>query len=57
VLKTKTSSPTTRRESQQHLTPRTVSFDPKLRTFGNCLVGALLVRVLFHVFRFTLQGF
>jgi hypothetical protein len=37
------------------LVPRTVSFDPKPMTFGNCLVGELLVR--FRVFRFALQGY
>jgi hypothetical protein len=39
------------------LVPRTVSFDPKSRTFGNCLVGELLVREPFRVFRFALQGY
>jgi hypothetical protein len=35
----------------------TVRFDYKLRIFWNYLVGALLVRALFLVFRFTLQGY
>jgi hypothetical protein len=39
------------------LVPRTVSFDPKLRTFWNHLVGANFVRAPLLVFRFTLQGF
>jgi hypothetical protein len=42
---------------QIRLVPGTVSFDPKSKTFGNCMVGALLVRALFRVFRFTLQGY
>jgi hypothetical protein len=35
---------------QISLVLRTVSFDPKPRTFGNCLVGVFLVRALFRVF-------
>jgi hypothetical protein len=38
------------------LVPRTVRFDPKPRTFGNHLVGGLLVSTPYRVFRFTLQG-
>jgi hypothetical protein len=37
------------------LVPRTVSFDPKLRTFGNRLV-VFLARAPYRVFRFTLRG-
>jgi hypothetical protein len=39
------------------LVPRTVSFDPKPRTFGNCLVSANFVRAPLRVFRFTLQDY
>jgi hypothetical protein len=39
------------------LVPRTVSFDPKPRIFGNCLVGVSSVGAPLHVFRSTLQGF
>jgi hypothetical protein len=39
------------------LVPKTVRFDPELRSFGNHLVGALLVRALYRVFRSTLQGY
>jgi hypothetical protein len=39
------------------LVPRTVSFDPKPRIFGNRLVGASSVGAPLRVFRFTLQGF
>jgi hypothetical protein len=39
------------------LVPRTVSFDPKPRTFGNCLVGVSFVGALLCVFRSTLQGY
>jgi hypothetical protein len=42
---------------QISLVPRIVSFDPKLRTFGNRLVSANFVRAPLLVFRFTLQGF
>jgi hypothetical protein len=38
------------------LVPETVSFDPKPRTFGNRLVVVHVV-ALYHVFRFTLQGY
>jgi hypothetical protein len=34
------------------LVPRTVSIDPNLRIFGNCLLAGAPYRV----FRFTLQG-
>jgi hypothetical protein len=44
-------------EMSDSLVPGTVRFDPKPRIFGNCLVGELLVRSLFCVFRFTLQGY
>jgi hypothetical protein len=37
------------------LVPRTVSFDPKTRTFGNRLV-VVLAGAPYRVFRFTLQG-
>jgi hypothetical protein len=33
----------------------TVRFEPKPRIYGNYLVGELLVRSLFRVFRFNLQ--
>jgi hypothetical protein len=39
-----------------NLVPKTVSFDPNSRIFGNCLVGGLLVSTPYCVFRFTLQG-
>jgi hypothetical protein len=39
------------------LVPGTVRFDPKSRIFGNCLVGEPLLRSLFRVFRFPLQGY
>jgi hypothetical protein len=38
------------------LVPRTVSFDPKPRTFGNRLV-IVLAGAPYRVFRFTLQGY
>jgi hypothetical protein len=38
-----------------NLIPRTVSFDPKLRIFGNCLDGCPREGTLPCV-RFTLQG-
>jgi hypothetical protein len=38
------------------LVPKTVRFDPELKSFGNRLIGALLVREHFRVFRSTLQG-
>jgi hypothetical protein len=38
------------------LVPKTVRFDPELKSFGNHLVGVLLERALFRVFRSTLQG-
>jgi hypothetical protein len=38
------------------LAPRTVSFDPKPRTFGNRVVGVSSVGAPFRVFRSTLQG-
>jgi hypothetical protein len=38
------------------LVPGTVSFDPKLRIFGNRLV-VVLAGALYRVFRFTLQGY
>jgi hypothetical protein len=34
-----------------------VSFDPKLRTFGNRLVGVSSVGAPLRVFRSTLQGY
>jgi hypothetical protein len=37
--------------------PGIVRFDRKPKIFGNHLVGELLVRSLFLVFRFTLQGY
>jgi hypothetical protein len=37
--------------------PGIVRFDRKPKIFGNRLVGELLVRSLFLVFRFTLQGY
>jgi hypothetical protein len=37
------------------LVPRTVRFNPKLKTFGNYLV-VVLAGAPYHVFRFTLQG-
>jgi hypothetical protein len=39
------------------LVPRTVRFDHKPRTFGNRLVGGLLLSAPYRVFRFTLQGY
>jgi hypothetical protein len=39
------------------LVPRTVSFDPKPRIFGNRLVGVSSVGAPLRVFRSTLQGF
>jgi hypothetical protein len=39
------------------LAPRTISYYPKLRIFGNRLVGVSSVGELICVFRFTLQGF
>jgi hypothetical protein len=39
------------------LVPRTVSFNPKPRTSGNCLGGVNFVREPLRVFRFTLQGY
>jgi hypothetical protein len=36
--------------------PGTVRFDLKPRTFGNGLVGSLLVSTPYRLFRFTLQG-
>jgi hypothetical protein len=39
------------------LVPGTVRFKPKLRIYGNCLVGELLVRSIFRMFRFALQGY
>jgi hypothetical protein len=39
------------------LVPETVIFDPKLRTFGNHLVGVRSVGAPLHVFRSTLQGY
>jgi hypothetical protein len=35
----------------------TVRFDPKPRTFGNRLVGGLLVSTPYRMFRSTLQGY
>jgi hypothetical protein len=44
------------RGTPDNLVPRTVSFDPKPRTFGNCLV-VVLAGAPYCVFRFTLQGY
>jgi hypothetical protein len=39
------------------LVPRTVSYDPNLRIFGNRLVDVRSVRTLLRVFSSTLQRF
>jgi hypothetical protein len=39
------------------LVPRTVSYYPKLRIFGNRLVGVISIGAPLRVFRSTLQGF
>jgi hypothetical protein len=39
------------------LVPRTVSFDPKPRTFGNRLVSVSSVGAPLRVLRSTLQGY
>jgi hypothetical protein len=38
------------------LVPGTVSFDPKPKIFGNCLVDVISVGAPLRVFRSTLQG-
>jgi hypothetical protein len=43
------------RGTPDSLLPKTVSFDPKSRTFRNCLV-VVLAGAPYRVFRFTLQG-
>jgi hypothetical protein len=39
------------------LVPGTVSFDPKLKIFGNRLVGVRSIGAPLRVFRSTLQGY
>jgi hypothetical protein len=39
------------------LVPKTIRLDPEVKSFGNNLVGALLVSTPFRVFRSTLQGY
>jgi hypothetical protein len=36
---------------------KTMGFNHEPKNSGNRLVGELFVRTLFHVFRFTLQGY
>jgi hypothetical protein len=44
-------------DTPDSLVPRTVRFDPKLRIFGNRLVGVSSVGAPLREFRSTLQGY